>query len=117
VRRARELFEAVGRDPAELRLSVGLYTVVGEDERDLASRWEALRAWMPGGALDAEDMNAWRRDALVGTVEQVLERVAAFADLGVEELIVAPAPIPFSIPEPGIVELFAERVIPATRDA
>jgi probable F420-dependent oxidoreductase len=116
-RRARDLFESEGRDPAKLRLSVGLYAVVGEDERDLARRWEAMRAWMPGGALDAEDMDAWRRDALVGTVDQVVERVREFAEIGVDELIVSPAPIPFAIPDVSMVELIAERLIPAAKMA
>ncbi len=117
VRRARDLFESEGRDPAMLRLSVGLYAVVGEDERDLARRWEAMRAWMPGGALDAEDMDAWRRDALVGTVDQAVERVREFAEIGVDELIVSPAPIPFAIPDVSMVELIAERLIPAAKMA
>jgi alkanesulfonate monooxygenase SsuD/methylene tetrahydromethanopterin reductase-like flavin-dependent oxidoreductase (luciferase family) len=115
VRRARELCEALGRDPATLRLSVGLYTVIGEDERDLARRWDAMRSWMPGGALDGEDIEAWRQDALVGTIDQAVERVRAFAGLGVEELIVAPAPIPFAIPDGSMVELIAERLVPAAR--
>ena len=35
-----------------LRLSLGLYTVVGEDHDDLVARFRALQSWMPGGALD-----------------------------------------------------------------
>ena len=114
-RRARELFEAYRRDPTTLRLSVGLYTILGEDEDDLGRRWEAMRDWMPGRALDGEDIEAWRADALVGTVDQAVERVHAFAELGVEELIVAPAPIPFAIPDASMLELIAERLIPAVR--
>ena len=115
VRRARELCEAADRDPSTLRLSVGLYCVVGEDERDLARRWKAMRGWMPGGALDAEDLDAWRADALVGPLDQVIERVGAFAELRVDEIVVAPAPIPFAIPDPSLVELIAEGLIPAVR--
>lgn len=117
VGRARELCEVDGRDPATLRLTVGLYTVIGEDERDLALRWDSMREWMPGRALDGEDVEAWRRDALVGTVDDAIERVGEFARLGVEELIVAPAPIPFAIPDMSMVELIAERLIPAARFA
>src|SRR2546421_635993 len=36
---------AEGRDPATVRRSVGLSTLVGEDERDLERRYEALRRW------------------------------------------------------------------------
>jgi probable F420-dependent oxidoreductase len=117
VRRARELCEGAGRDPSTLRLSVGLYAILGEDERDLARRWDVMRTWMPGRALDGEDMDAWRVDALVGTIDQATERVREFADLGVEEIIVAPAPIPFAIPDRSMVELIADRLVPAVRAA
>ena len=43
VRRAREICEGSGRDPATLGLSVGLYTIVGEDEADLARRYRAMQ--------------------------------------------------------------------------
>jgi probable F420-dependent oxidoreductase len=109
MRRARELAEEAGRDPASVRFSVGLYLIVGQDERDLARRWDAFEGWMPG-ALAGRSPDDWRDDALVGTVEQVRERVAAFEELGVEEVVVAPAPLPFAIPDPSMVELFAAEV-------
>jgi alkanesulfonate monooxygenase SsuD/methylene tetrahydromethanopterin reductase-like flavin-dependent oxidoreductase (luciferase family) len=95
-----------------VRFSVGLYTVVGEDERDLVRRWGELERWMPG-VLAGQSMHEWRADALVGSVEEVRDRVAAFEALGVEEIVVAPAPLPFAIPDPSMVELFAEAVIGA----
>jgi probable F420-dependent oxidoreductase len=112
IRRARELAEQAGRDPSTVRFSVGLYTVLGEDERDLVRRWGELERWMPG-ALAGQAMGEWRADALVGTVPEVRERVAAFEALGVEEIVVAPAPLPFAIPDPSMVKLFAEAVIGA----
>jgi hypothetical protein len=45
----------------------------------------------------------------------VIERVGAFAELGVEELILSPWTLPFAVIEPEIVEVFAERVIPRCR--
>jgi hypothetical protein len=42
--------------------------------------------------------------------------MAAFAVLGVNELIVCPAPVWFSMPDPSMVDLFAERVLPSLRD-
>ena len=110
MRRARELAEQAGREPSTVRFSVGLYTVLGEDRGDLERRWGALERWMPA-VLDGQSIDAWRSDALVGTVDEVRERVDAFEELGVEEIVVAPAPLPFAIPDPSMVELFAEAVI------
>jgi probable F420-dependent oxidoreductase len=107
--RSRELAERVGRDPGTVRFSVGLYAIVGEDERDLRSRWDAMSAWMPG-VLEGQSIDAWRADALVGTVDEVRERVAAFAELGVEEMIVSPATVPFAVPDESMVELIAGEV-------
>ncbi len=116
VARARAICEEVGRDPGTLRLSVGLFTVVGDDDRDLAARVRALRRWSPGSALAKESLAGFRADTLTGTPEQIRERLVAFADLGVEEVIVAPAAAPFAIPEPRIVEVFAEAVMPKARE-
>jgi probable F420-dependent oxidoreductase len=114
--RVRVLEEAClrhDRDPASVRRSVGLYTLVGEDERDLAARWGALQRWIPGGPLDGLTPEAWGADKLVGTPDRVLERVRAFADLGVEELIVSVGALPFAVFDDEAVEVFARTVIPA----
>jgi probable F420-dependent oxidoreductase len=110
VAQAWALCEQAGRDPATLRLSVGLYTLVGEDRRDLDARWERFRAWAPGW-LDGVDLDGYAADTLTGTVDEVLERVAAFEALGVEELILSPAPLPFAVPDPSILDVLAEGVL------
>lgn len=89
--------ERVGRDPATVRRSLGLYTLVGEDERDLERRWERLRKLAPPGVLDGVELADWRRDHLVGTVEQVREQAAGWADLGVELLVVGLGAVPFGV--------------------
>jgi probable F420-dependent oxidoreductase len=109
----REVCEREGRDPATMRLSVGLYMLVGEDRRDLETRYAALQRWHPGGGLDS--FEGWRRGALAGTPEMILDRLAAFAGLGVEEVIVSAASVPFAVYDEAIVDLFAESVIPAAR--
>lgn len=116
VKRAREICEEESRDPSTLRLSVGLYTLVGENPGDLAARFRMMQRWMPGGALDGEPLDAFMLDTLTGTPGQVLDRLASFAGLGVEEVIVAPAALPFALPDPAIVELFAEAVMPKARE-
>lgn len=115
VRRAYEICEEEGRDPSTLRLSVGLYSIVGEDLDDLASRFRAMQGWMPGGAFDGEHIDTFAADTLTGTPEQVLERLAAFAALGVEEMIVSPAPLPFAVPDLSMLGIWAEGIIPRAR--
>jgi len=102
-----------GRDPGTVRRSVGLYTLVGDDEADLAERFRALQAWAPGGALDGASVRDWGRDKLVGTAEQVLERLETFAALGVEEVIASFASLPFAVHDASAVEAFARSVLPA----
>jgi probable F420-dependent oxidoreductase len=104
-----------GRDPGTFGLSVGLYSLIGEDEAAARAAFERARAVAPGDALASADYERWRADTLSGTPDEVLERVAAFEDLGVQELIVAPWVLPFAIHEPEQVELFADRVIGGRR--
>jgi probable F420-dependent oxidoreductase len=107
----RAACETEGRDPATFRLSVGLYSLIGEDEAAARAVFERGRAAAPGNAMADDDEETWRADTLSGTSEQILERIAAFETLGVEEIIVSPWVLPFAIHEPEQVELFAERVI------
>jgi len=112
---AREACEREGRDPATLRLSLGLSTVVGEDEADLVRRYELMRERLPPGAGDSVPLEELRRDGLVGTPADVLERLELFAALGVGELVVGPAPVWFALPDRSMLDLLAERVLPAAR--
>jgi probable F420-dependent oxidoreductase len=111
----RTACDAEGRDPDTFGLSVGLYSLIGEGEAAARAAFERGRAAAPGNAMSEDDYDTWRADTLSGTPEQVLERVAAFESLGVREIIVSPWVLPFAIHEPEQVDLFAERVIAASR--
>jgi probable F420-dependent oxidoreductase len=111
VREARRICEDEGRDPASLRLSVGLYALVGTDKADLESRFAAMQRWAPGGAIDAVSLSEWTRGGLVGTPPEVLETVAQFAALGVEEIVLSAGPLPFSLYDRSAIEVFAESVM------
>jgi probable F420-dependent oxidoreductase len=100
--------DAVGRDPATLQRSLGLYTLCGEDERDLERRFARLQQAMPRGVLDGVSLDQWREGRLVGTVEQVREQAAGWADLGVETLIACCGAVPFAVTAVDDVELLAE---------
>jgi probable F420-dependent oxidoreductase len=99
--------DAAGRDPATVRRTLGLYALAGEDERDLAARYERMRAAAPGGMLDRVPLEQWRTGRLVGTVDQLSEQVAGWARLGVEELIVSAGPLPFAVSGLDDLELLA----------
>ncbi len=112
--------DRAGRDPSTVWRSLGLYALCGEDEADLARRFERLRANTPPGVLDTTTFDEWRVGRLVGTVEQVREQAATWAGLGVETLILGAGAVPFHVGSADDVDLLAEalRVVghPATAD-
>ncbi|MGH9034343.1 MAG: LLM class flavin-dependent oxidoreductase [Acidimicrobiia bacterium] len=89
--------ETAGRDPASVRRSLGLYTLVGEDHADLERRFERMRRLAPGGMLRDTTLAEWREGRLVGTVAEVAEQVAGWEAAGVAEIICGVGPVPFSL--------------------
>jgi len=100
--------EQAGRDPGSVWRSIGLYALCGEDDRDLARRFERLRAVGPPGVLDTTTLDEWRVGRLVGTPEQVREQVAVWVGLGVETVICGAGSVPFHVAALDDVELLAE---------
>jgi len=114
-RRLQTLADAcatVGRDPATVGLSVGLSTVIGDDERDLARRYARLQRWAPGGALDEIRLEEWARGRLVGTIDGAAARIQEYEALGVSEIVLGPANVPFSVYDDDQLELIARELIP-----
>ena len=112
-RRARgERATRIGRDPATVWRSLGLYALCGEDERDLARRFARLREQNPG-VLDATTLDEWRVGRLVGTVDEVREQAAGWAELGVETLILGVGAVPFAASGPDDVALLAHALAAA----
>ncbi len=99
--------DRVGRDPATVWCSLGLYALCGEDESDLALRFERLKQRTPAGVLDHVGLDEWRIGRLVGTVEQIREQVATWGDLAVETLIIGAGTVPFHLGAIEDVELLA----------
>ena len=88
--------DRIGRDPATVWRSLGLYTLCGENEQDLARRFERMVAEAPPGVVSG-DLDAFRASRLVGTVEQVREQAAAWEALGVDTLIAGIGAVPFHV--------------------
>ncbi|MCA1833616.1 MAG: LLM class flavin-dependent oxidoreductase [Actinomycetota bacterium] len=104
-----------GRDPSSVRRSVGLLCLVGNDGKDLARRWDALQRWSPGGALDDTSLETFAADTLTGTPDECVARIKEFAALGVEEVILSFAALPFAVADPEHVEIVAREIIPVVR--
>jgi len=98
---------AIGRDPATITRSVGLYTLVGEDEADLGSRFERLRALTPPGVLDGVSLKEWRAGRLVGSVEEVRDQLGRWEAMGVDDLIIGLGAVPFHSTTSDDLELVA----------
>jgi alkanesulfonate monooxygenase SsuD/methylene tetrahydromethanopterin reductase-like flavin-dependent oxidoreductase (luciferase family) len=101
-----------GRDPGEVRRSLGLSTLVGRDADDLVERWRRLQAWTPGGILDGVELRDWAASRLVGTPDEVLAQLRGWEQLGVEQVIATFSGLPFAVFEDEQLELVAERVLP-----
>jgi alkanesulfonate monooxygenase SsuD/methylene tetrahydromethanopterin reductase-like flavin-dependent oxidoreductase (luciferase family) len=76
-----------GRDPATLGFSVMTACFVGETEADVVERVRRFLA-TGGGGGDPDSLLAERRDRwLVGTVDEVAERIDALRELGVTRVL------------------------------
>ena len=101
-----------GRDPGEVRRSLGLNTLVGTDADDLAGRWRRLQAWTPGGILDGVELRHWAEGRLVGTPNEVLAQLRGWEGLGVEQVVCNFSGLAFGMFEDEQLNLVAERVLP-----
>jgi alkanesulfonate monooxygenase SsuD/methylene tetrahydromethanopterin reductase-like flavin-dependent oxidoreductase (luciferase family) len=88
---------SVGRDPATMWRTLGLYALCGADERDLERRFERLREQSPPGVLDGVDLATFRVGRLVGTVDEVRDQLRAWAELGVDTLVLGVGAVPFQV--------------------
>jgi alkanesulfonate monooxygenase SsuD/methylene tetrahydromethanopterin reductase-like flavin-dependent oxidoreductase (luciferase family) len=80
--------ERVGRDPSTLTISVMAGVLVGRDEAELARRVESQKAIFAGATIAAEEWLTARHDRwVVGTPEQARERIAQYADTGIDRLL------------------------------
>jgi alkanesulfonate monooxygenase SsuD/methylene tetrahydromethanopterin reductase-like flavin-dependent oxidoreductase (luciferase family) len=118
---AERACERNDRDPATLRRSVGVYLLAGGDDADIKRRFERLMDRTPSGVLQTANEGAavswddFRRDRVAGTVNEVIDRLAELADLGVEEVIVSLGALPFQVADLEDVELVGAEIASAFR--
>lgn len=105
VAKLREHCAAVGRDPAEVRVSQQCLVVIGENEADARAKSEKAAAIYGG------HMGAGGPLAIAGTAEQCIEKIEAHVALGCTMLIMEF----FGRDAREPARLFAERVLPRFR--
>jgi F420-dependent oxidoreductase-like protein len=94
--------EAVGRDPAEIRLTLHQDCLVARDEAGVRALLEAH----PSLWNEAEESR--RRGHLIGTVQEVIDRIGVYTELGASGFV---SWFP-DYPDAGSMELFAAEVMP-----
>jgi alkanesulfonate monooxygenase SsuD/methylene tetrahydromethanopterin reductase-like flavin-dependent oxidoreductase (luciferase family) len=95
----------VQRDPATVWRTLGLYALCGENERDLERRYTRLQERAPKGVLDRVDLASYRKNRLVGTVEEVRAQIGEWSELGIDTIILGVGAVPFHVSAVDDVEL------------
>ena len=92
---------AIDRDPAELDWSVALPVCVGRDDAEVARRAEAI----------GRDVDQLVADGLGGTVDQVVEKIGRYAEVGAGRFYLQV----LDLHDPEHLELVAAEVAPQLR--
>jgi F420-dependent oxidoreductase-like protein len=79
--------ETIGRDPATLRRSLMVNTLVGSDDGELEARAARLMARDGESGDPAEYLANADTDRLIGTPERILERLSAYAGIGIQRVL------------------------------
>ena len=99
--RVREACQAAGRDPGSLVYSAGHTVCCGRDEAELARRAAAI-GW---------DLATQRADGLVGTPDEIVDRLGAYAELGATRFYLQV----LDLHDLDHLELIASEVLPQVR--
>jgi F420-dependent oxidoreductase-like protein len=99
--RVRAACQAAGRDPGSLVYSAGQTVCCGRDEAELARRAEAI-GW---------DLATQRADGLVGTPDEIVDRIGAYAELGATRVYLQV----LDLHDLDHLELIASEVMPQVR--
>ncbi|HUF84917.1 MAG TPA: LLM class F420-dependent oxidoreductase [Acidimicrobiia bacterium] len=97
----------VGRDEDEIRKTISGEVLLREKEADIKTLVDSGKA----GSLWNEPYDSWVAGNLVGTPEQVCEKIRAYVDLGCTYFV----PWCSDYPDDTTLRLFAEQVLPEFR--
>jgi F420-dependent oxidoreductase-like protein len=96
--RVRAACGDAGRDAATLTLSVALTTVCGADDAQVAARAAAI----------GKDVEGLRTSGLVGTPDEIVDRIGAYADAGTTRVYLQV----LDLDDLDMIEFMASRVLP-----
>ena len=85
--RLRAACDAAGRDPDTLGISINANILIGTGEQDLEARSARHLAYQALAVTPAEHLGSLGSERLVGTPEQILEQVGAYAAAGVTRMM------------------------------
>ncbi|GAB3570460.1 LLM class F420-dependent oxidoreductase [Spelaeicoccus albus] len=103
----------LGRDPAEIGRSANFTVLIGEDEKDVQDKIDWLTAHVVKflGPEHAGQAERWTRHrTAIGTPEQIIERLGAVRDAGLDYGIMFFPDMAYDLSS---IELFERQVIPA----
>lgn len=101
--------ESFGRDPDEVRCSIHQDCIVGATDADVDRKVaERMAKW----SITGESEESYRKGHLVGTPQQVAERIATYVELGARSFVMW---FP-DYPSLETLELFASDVLPLVRE-
>jgi F420-dependent oxidoreductase-like protein len=101
--------DAIGRDPGSLASSLMTAFAIGSDPDDLEARARRLMGRLGETGEPAAFLDGWRGDRIVGTVDEALERLAAYAAVGVRRVMLQH----LAHDDLDAVALIGERIVPA----
>ena len=111
--RLDELVREAGREPSAIKRTLMIPIMCGRDRAELERRVQRFRQLFPDSAempLEAllDNMMAFFTNMIVGTPDEVIDKIHAYADAGVEELIIQW----FSVDDLEGLQVLAEQVLP-----
>lgn len=108
-----ELIRANGRQPSDVKRTVMVPVICGQGAADLERRLNMIRSSVPQFAgMSTEELRKFYRTrfgAILGTSEEVVEMLRAYANAGAEELIIQW----FGLEDIEGLEALAEKVLPS----
>ena len=108
--RLSKLCDAIGRDPSQIRHSVAVGHLVGQDNVELEARCERMRQLVPPLTAAENILHAARQMGwVVGTPRDVVEQLTSLAEAGVDLAILGH----YNLADDLSLEVIASEVMPA----